>query len=376
MKTRIYFQPTSQILNAGDELINLATMNAIRRYGEIYVDDLKTPKWFVDSISTESDRLFSSLAPGRFYVSLGLILMKNLWAREKFRHVLVCSPGHSSRKGFREARKALNWYWKLWVLRKMGCTVIRAGFSIGPFDGVNGWIESFATRCFSFYGLRDREALLIAEKYRFSGARYFPDLAWSFVPPQRSAVFQESGPIIISFRSNAYGLIHSASYLAPIRQRLAALLKDRSFAGKRVIVSYQVQTDDEASREIFDYLNEVGIRAELIDHKLSIAEAAELYSTASCAISNRLHVLLLGAQSGTLPIPLANMKDNLKITSILSDNGLSDLIVDLEEGEEKNLRRVQKIMHDRVNLLRRLDEARQENTNLIHKEFASAFGVY
>lgn len=373
MKKRIYFQPTSQILNAGDQLINLATLNAVRSYGEIFIDDLQTPKWFVESISDKSDRRFSELAKKRFHISLTGFLIKQLGSRDKIRHVLICSPGHSSRKGFQEAKKALSWYSKLLVMRMLGCTVIRAGFSIGPFDRLNGWVESFGTRCFSFYGLRDHESLAIAKNFHFSNAHYFPDLAWSFTPVQRQAPAPESGPVIVSFRSNAYGLIHSTAYLSPICERVGRMLASPALAGKRVLVVYQVQTDDEASRELFVHLREVGIDVELIDRKLSIDEASALYATACCAISNRLHVLLLTAQSGSLPIPLADMKDNAKITSILKDNNLSDLIVDLQETEQEGLTRIQRLIRERADFLQRLDDARLANTQLIHSGFASAF---
>lgn len=375
MKTRIYFQPASQIHNAGDQLINWATINAIRQYGEIVVNDLRTPEWFISGIGAGGDRRFSEFASKRFFVSLTWLLIKQRLSNDPMRNFLVFAPGHTSRTGFREARTALVWYAKLLLIRMLGCTVVRAGFSIGPFDRLNGWVESFASRCFSYYGLRDRQSLTIAEKLCFASPHYFPDLAWSFVPQQRCSPASNDGPVVISFRSNAYGLVHSTTYLAPIRERLGCLLSSPVFLGKRVVVVYQVQTDDEASRELFSYLKGMGLDVELIDRKLSIDEAASLYASACCAISNRLHVLLLAAQSGTLPIPLANMKDNVKITSILSDNGLSDLIVDLQEDEKTNSQRIQKIVQNRADLLRRLDEARQANTILIHKGFASAFGA-
>jgi hypothetical protein len=374
MQTRIHFQPASQIDNAGDQLINLATLNAVRRYGEIVVNDLRTPDWFIQGIGAGKDRRFSEFASRRFYVSLATMLLKQKFSGPALKQYLVFPPGHSARSGWREARIAFVWYAKLLLLRWLGCTVVRAGFSIGPFDRLNGWVESFGSRCFSYYGVRDRQSLALAQRFGFSEPHYFPDLAWSYLPPQRVAPAPAGGPVVLSFRSNAYGVVHSPEYLRPIRERLSQLLLGPALAGRRVVVAFQVQSDSEASQEIFEDLRDQGVDVTLLSAKLSIDEAASLYAGACCVISNRLHVLLLAAQSGTLPIPLADMKDNVKITSILDDNGLSDLIVNLEVGMVAAVELVGSILSARAQWLERLDAARRDNAGRIEAGFAVVFG--
>lgn len=372
MKTRIFFQPATQIHNAGDQLINLATLNAIRRHGEIVINDLRTPAWFIEGIGSTGDRRFSEFAPTRFYLNLVRLLLKQRFSGERLQNVLLLPPGHVSRKGLRPAWGAFMWFVKLLLLRILGCRVVWAGFSIGPFDRANGWVESFGTRCLSYYGLRDTESLALAKRFHFSGARYFPDLAWSFIPRQRCSPAPTEGPVVVSFRSNAYGVVHSSAYLAPIRDRLCQLLNSASLAGKRVVVAFQVQSDEEASRELCDHLRTQGIQAELSESRLSIDGAASLYAGACCVISNRLHVLLLAAQSGTLPIPLADMKDNVKITSILKDNSLSDITFTLEEDNLSCLDRLNDLIENRNEVLDRFSKASVKNSLLIDAGFRDA----
>ena len=370
---RIHFQPASQVGNAGDQLINLATINAIRAHGEIVVNDLEAPAWFIHAIGAAGERRFSEFSPRRFHASLSLQLFRQKLAGERLQHYLVLAPGHTARRGFREARAAFGWYARLSLLRLLGCKVVRAGFSIGPFDRLNAWVESLGSRAFDFYGLRDRESLALARRFGFSNPRYFPDLAWSYVPAERRSPAPETGPVVASFRSNAYGVVHDPEYLRPIRERLRRLLAASALAGRRVVLAYQVSSDREPTLELFEYLRDHGIAAELREAQLSIEGAAALYAGAFCVISNRLHALLLAAQSGTLPIALARGKDNAKITSVLGDNGLADLVVGIEENEAVSLGRIDAILRARGDTLQRLSRAREENARCVEREFAGIF---
>ena len=362
-----------QIENAGDQLINLATLNSIRAYGEVVLDDLRTPGWFIDLIGAATDRRFSEFSRRRFYVSLASLLLKQKFSGERLRHVLVLAPGHLSRRGLREARMAFTWYSKLLVLRLLGCKVVRAGVSIGPFDRVNGWVESFGSRGFDYYGVRDQESLALADRVRLSNARYFPDLAWSYRPVHRHSPAPDGGPVVLSFRSNSYGVVHSPEYLRPIRERLRRLLETPVLARKRVIVAYQVASDRDAALEIVADLQQQGVAIELRGEQLSIDEACALYASACCVISNRLHVLLLAAQGGTLPIALASMRDNSKITSILDDNGLGDLVINVADSESSSRDRIETIVGGRSEILRRIEHVREQNTRRIKDAFANVF---
>lgn len=369
---KIVFQPASQIGNAGDQLINLATLDRVRGFGELVINDLNTPEWFLEGIGARSERRFSEFRRPRFYTGFMRVLIGERMRRSGERYVFVLPPGHSSRRGMKEAVTALVWYVKLGIFRMLGCPVVRAGFSIGPFDRLNAAVESFGSRCFSVYGLRDRESMALARRHRFANVSYFPDLAWSYRPRIDWRAPDPDAPIVVSFRSNAYGIEHDSAYLSPIRERLARLL-ERQGGRRRVVVCHQVESDAAASRELLEGLTAAGAKVELIERKLSIDEAAAIYANACCVISNRLHVLLLAARSGTLPVPLAKADDNVKITSILRDNGLSELVLDLESGLDENANALDRLLRNRGGYLERLHQVGSANSKLIEAEFERVF---
>lgn len=372
MRNRAYFVPAGQVENLGDQLINMATLDAMRSHAEIVVDDLDAPGWFVDAITRQGDVRFSSIAKRRFFLSLAKKVVGERLRGETVRNFIVLPPGHTSRRGARQARAACGRYLRLLCLRLLGCRIVRAGFSIGPFDRLNAIVESAASRVIGFYGLRDQASLAIARRYRFADPQYFPDLAWSG-PFVRSSRNHAEGPVVLSFRSNAFGQVHSSRYLAPIRQRLRQLLESPLLHGRRIVVAYQVQADAQAARELFEDLRDAGHPVELLADRLDLARARELYGGAFCVLSNRLHVLLMAAQSGGLPIALVQAGDNDKITSMLADNGLEGLALRLDADPTADLETLNRILDDRVVVMERIERVRCENARRISEGIAAVF---
>jgi polysaccharide pyruvyl transferase WcaK-like protein len=362
MRNRVHFIPASQVENLGDQLINAALLEAFRHHAEVVINDLDAPRWFIDAIARPGDALFSSKEDGRFSLSLARQVLLERLRGDKVRNFVVLPPGHTSRHGARQARFALGRYARLLLLRVLGCRIVRVGFSIGPFDRLNAIVESVGSRAFTYYGLRDRESLALATRYRFHRPRYFPDLAWGAHGGRRPGpAAPEDGPVVLSFRSNAFGQVHSSDYLLPIRQRLRALLAIPQLARRQIVIAYQVEADREPSRELCDDLRASGLRVEFQTERMGLRQAAALYRGAACVLSNRLHVLLLAAQCGSLPIALVMAQDNAKITSILSDNDLEALAVRLDEEESAAAHSLQGILANRSRFLERLDRAAMEN---------------
>jgi hypothetical protein len=177
----------------------------------------------------------------------------------------------------------------------------------------------------------------------------------------------------VSFRSNAFGTVHDAAYLRPLGERLRQLLATPGLDGKAIVVAFQVESDREAAAELFEYLRSHGAPASLRDEQLSIGAAVALYSGACCVISNRLHVLLLAAQSGTLPVALARGNDNGKITSILADNGCADLVLNLVDSEAVSRARIAALLQARGEILQRLSRARRHNALRIEQGLERIF---
>lgn len=372
MRNRAYFMPAGQVDNLGDQLINMATLDAMRPHAEIVVDDLATPGWFVDAIARQGDLRFSSISSRRFYLNLARKIVRERLRGEAVRNFIVLPPGHTSRHGARQARAACGRYLRLLFLRMLGCRIVRAGLSIGPFDRLNAIVESAASRVIGFYGLRDQASLALARRYRFADPQYFPDLAWNG-PFERPSRDHADGPVVLSFRSNAFGQVHSSRYLAPIRQRLRQLLGSPPLHGRPIVVAYQVQADAQAARELFEDLRDAGHPVELLIERLDLSRARGLYREAFCVLSNRLHVLLMAAQSGGLPIAVVQSGDNDKITSMLVDNGLEGLALRLDVDASGDLETLNRILDGRDLAMERIDRVRCENARRISEGVAAIF---
>jgi polysaccharide pyruvyl transferase WcaK-like protein len=374
VRTKILFLPASQIDNAGDQLINLAAIAALRPHGDIVVDDRLTPEWFLQGIGARPDERFTSISSGRFYVGAVKMLLRRKLSGEAVRYCFVMPPGHLFRRGVAAARTATVWHLKLLLLRALGCRVCRAGFSIGPFDRINLWAERFGAVCHSYYGLRDTTSLALARRHGFTHVHQVPDLAWTYRPTVELDPSSPQGHVVLSFRANATGESHQPDYLEPLLDRLKALLRASGLRQRRLVVAHQVRSDRAAAEQTYHALKDefdVEWRAD----KLSIDEASTLYAGAHCVISNRLHVLLLAARNGTLPLALARGSDNVKITSILVDNALDDVVVDVGLPEADNRERLVRALSSREAVIGRFAEAARENTAKVRRAFATMLGA-
>ncbi|GGB88042.1 polysaccharide pyruvyl transferase family protein [Dyadobacter sediminis] len=339
MKNIIFFKPAKQTENIGDLLINLVEVELLRPYGQIVVDDLSAPSWFVDEISTSpADQRLSKISGNQLLKTLSSLLVKQLFSK-KYQYYLFIQPGHTSRTGNDLAMSTLKLNLKMNLLKMLGLRICRIGFSIGPVDVPNGWAESIGSRAYHYYALRDHESLKIAQQYNFKNPQYFPDLAWAYAPEK---IEKQAGDyVVISLRSNAYGKEHDSAYLQPLIAKFRELLIHAGQQSLKVMITYQVKYDRDACVELYENLkNEFD--CEFVDSKLTLKEANKIYGSAKFIVSNRLHVLLLALKCGGLSFALVDQKDNKKITSIFHDNNLKELILDVKENANANAERLKK----------------------------------
>lgn len=370
-----YFKPAMQHDNTGDVLINKVLVNILKPYGHFFIDDTSKPEWFLNELGIEEDERFNKINPDtELYKHIAKECLKNLFSFGKKNCYLVFPPGHTSRKGknnYLYGMHGIRHTAKLMFLKGLGCKMIRFGFSIGPFDDYNTRGERYRSYCFKYYAVRDTVSLKLAKDNNFNNPKLSPDLAWAYRPKNdvRFAVKKKS--VILSFRSNAFGKNHEEGYTAPIIDKLVQILSHNSFAGHEIVICYQVITDRDASIEIYDALKPLFPDTKFIDHKLELDEAADLYMESSVVLSNRLHVLLLAIQAGTLAFPLISFQDNVKITSIYGDNDLNDFILDQSQDADILSDKIQKILDGEDTYLLELSKKAERNTALIKSNLDS-----
>ncbi|RVU00289.1 polysaccharide pyruvyl transferase family protein [Mucilaginibacter limnophilus] len=376
MKNIIFFKPGAQIENTGDLLINKSEIDVLRHYGDIIVDDSNTPEWFINAISnTLVDKKLSEVSKS----SLNSTFLKNLLSGNKggikTRFYYVIAPGHRSAKGFKSAQRSLFAGLKNLTFKLLGGRVMRMGFSIGPFDKLNGWADSLISGTYYYFGLRDNKAITLAQQLNFSKPQYFPDLAWCYTPyPENSDIARkDSGYVVLSFRSNEYGTSHNENYLVPIVNKIKDLL--RSVEGvKKIVLAYQVQYDRDAAVYMQQQLND-NFETELVDHKLLLPEAEALYRNATFVLSNRLHVLMLAFQCNTVAIPLIKLEDNKKIVGIYTDNGLGDIILDAEQESLILHASLNSTLASKERFIEIFKYASERNTQLIRQKLDTIFNA-
>jgi polysaccharide pyruvyl transferase WcaK-like protein len=368
----IYFKPAVQVENIGDLLINQVEVDLLRKHGQVIVDDSSAPKWFVNEISNqETDLTLSKTSSDPLIRTLlNALLKQKFGGGAKKQYYLAIQPGHSSRSTLKRAIDSFKLNLKFHVLRLLGLKLIRIGFSIGPFDTYNALAESFASHAYSYYAVRDKESLAIAKKYSFKNPQYFPDLAWAYSPEKRAPTSESY--VVISFRANSFGSEHDEEYLRPIIARVKKLLTGSGVVPSKIIICYQVLYDREASVALFESLkNEFAV--ELIDHKLTLKEAIDLYSNAEYTLSNRLHVLLLALKCSALAFPVVDKIDNRKITSLFTDNNLEDLILDIKEEGKSNLTRMNNVLANKAAMLSGFEKIQKENKAIIEEKLNRLF---
>jgi len=365
----IYFKPALQIENTGDLLINKAEIDLVRNYGNVILDDNNRPAWFMNQLSPGGqDVLLSSLSSRSLYKTI----LKRLKNRSNKSVYLLMPGGNTSRKGKQAAINTLKSFLRLYSLKLAGCKIIRTGFSIGPFDEINGWMESLYSRAFYHYSFRDQSSLKLARKYKFKNPKYAPDLAWAYEPELATDV-QNKEYFVISLRSNTYGEIHDSNYLKPIKTKLLEVLRSAIPSDSRIILSYQVKYDRDACFEVCDLLIHEFPNIEVLDRKLLLKDAEDLYAGAKCVLSNRLHVLLLAMQTNTLAIPFINDVDNRKVTSIYNDNQLGGYML-YSDGEAFSERdKLKFILENEVEIMQKFKSLVRKNKDLIIKNLDQVF---
>ncbi|HWV71966.1 MAG TPA: polysaccharide pyruvyl transferase family protein [Pseudosphingobacterium sp.] len=357
------YNPSTQYSNTGDLLINKSLVALLRKHGQVIIDDNNKPETFVTQLLTENDQQLSAITSQSLYD----FVENKLQTSSGDMYYLVFVPGDFAAMGFKSAL-ARAWFFisRLRKLKRMGCRILRLGISLNDaFDVPNMIVESLFSRTYYMYGIRDRQSIAKAARFRFSNVRYFPDLAWVYHPKHvdcERVVY--GGYILISFRGNQRGATYDGDFFSVIKHHLFTVLSQSSFVNYKIVVSYQVQYDREASLELADLFSKQ-FEVEFIDRLLSLDEAVHLYTGADLIISNRLHVLLLGTICKTLSIPFINPLHNKKIAGIYKDNAIYDMVLDYRKNVTEVRDKLIDLVGRRDVLLNLMEDKHKNNGSMI-----------
>lgn len=293
--------------NLGDQFIFRSLANTLSTFGDViiqgsspaFVGNLPEEggKWhsrFVRGLAAmKGRRIYNVLAPGAA-----------LWNMPQATHL-------TERSGLRA-----------FVARRLSGKTIALGRSVIP-TADHGWCRGV-----DWIGVRDHDSLSALRNHGIDRAHYFPDLA--FLDEQnQTREWDSRGGILLSFRPTIPESKHSITYKSQIQQSLQSIVSHfREHGGDNDFrISHQVESDKDFGDEISEF-----IRSPQIPNCLTLESYQSIYEGVQIVVSNRLHVLLLAARCGALPIALTT-RQHTKLVSLFTTVGLEPLLIFAEDSQ-------------------------------------------
>ncbi|MBX2921987.1 MAG: polysaccharide pyruvyl transferase family protein [Chitinophagaceae bacterium] len=356
----VFFQGNTQYENTGDVLINKSFIVLIKKYAQLIINDKEMPDWYVASLGLTKEECISDRG-SHFYLYLaGKALMSRLGVAKNTVYLIGGAPGHEFGSSVSKAVKNFIIAILYFILRVCGAQIFRLGFSIGPIGKAVGVSEKFRSVFMNQYFVRDSLSLSLCHQIGINKARFFPDLAWLY-QPNRTTSFTKN-KIVLSFRHSVLDESSDDQYLERLKANLFFMLQSVS-EKYSIEVLYQVKRDLEFCGKLYDELKNVmpvTFRQEQVT--LETAEAA--YGGACCILTNRLHVALLGYKYGGLPLILTDSESHLKIKGIYTDAGMGYLLLDVNNGIEKNAHDFNGLLQNRDDIINKLNKKEGEYKQL------------
>lgn len=308
-----FFSVSTQFENVGDALINRELISLVAKFSNVYVDVSRCPEHFVDSLDLdfENVRIVNKYYILIFYIFLSIV--------RRCKVFYFLNPGGLGIKlSLREAMKSLIYSTILILLRGVGVRVVHTGMSYDPMDLVDRLVIRYRYLSCAHIFPRDHRSY---EYLRSIGIRVdgvVPDLA--FLLPQKINEHRDDG-VIVSFRTD--GIYESS------KKDIYRLISDlRSNGVTRFLFVSQVERDFNFMDELYQHFRKGLDDAVFLDVSRSIDGALENYGGYGCCYSNRLHVLLMSASRGAIPIACISDGQGGKIASMFADLNLSENISD------------------------------------------------
>lgn len=319
-----------QYENAGDLLINKCLITELRKYGQPIINISGMPKDFLDSLELEKKEGVKKI---RFLFFILAGLFQSLFRTHNI--YIFSGPGHAYGTSLSYALRLLRFglYWR--IFRLFGVKTIKAACSAGPFSQIVKNAERFCATAFQWFLVRDSISLSYCKKLGIK-CEYFPDLSYlTNIKFEKKKLYSEEY-VVLSFRESSHGLDSTVDYAEKLFQKMDRLLENLHQSSiSKIVISYQVSRDRDFCLKFKERYSRMDYEVIFHNEKLNVEKALSLYSQAKFIFSNRLHVLLLGLISGSLPLAIIDKERHHKITGIYIDEQLEDCIADIyKTGDE------------------------------------------
>ncbi|MGJ9372063.1 hypothetical protein [Nesterenkonia sp. CF4.4] len=232
------------------------------------------------------------------------------------------------------------------ALKLRGALVVRPPRSINPSSNLCLWIHRLGCRLSDVVLWRTEPS----QRYAKVG-QLAPDTAFG-EPRTLGLAWSERKRLVVSMRGKRR---------FPSVQWFESIRDIASKADLDLIVVTQVREDEQRSAEIATELGaelHVWDQVEDIDQEVRLRE---LYETAAIVVSDRLHVLVLGAMAGAVPLELSDRPVS-KILDTFAQVGMTDVVFDTASSQSSDaVRFAFRAVDGREKMSQKLDDA---NTRL------------
>lgn len=320
MRTISFFSIKTQFENLGDALINRELIRIAAENSQVVADLSRCEPSFASSLRRG--------CPGAEFINgFGDLLLRIIVARLRgYRCYYYLSPGgYFGKILFRELPSRVANTAMVILMWLAGVKIILAAISAERLSP--GSVRLFRIRRKFIYRLLVRDTL--SEDYLKSvGIKVdgvIPDLAFNlFRDVDRANKRSEgsSSSIAISFRADQDK--HAAERITKFLRHLTRFSPSQA----RLLCYSQVKRDRDFMRQLAVDAAATGISAGFEEEYEDIDRAASVLSQCDLVISNRLHVLLIGAATGAKIVPVVDGTLNQKIRGLFGDLGVSVVSLD------------------------------------------------
>lgn len=373
MPNILFYKGYTQYHNIGDQLINKSLLKFFRQFSQVVVSDKGMPDYYTEILALQETEKSSS-RPLEFHLQLLKCAVQAIFKPQQKVYFLASPPGdQSTTSNVTGLKYILSGLFYL-LLYLIGVRIIKIGFSLGPLSPLGNIGERFRALFVRHYYVRDSLSLQYAQRLGISQAKIFPDLCWTFQPQTAPIIAHDTGldsrpKILLSFRS-AVHQGSAAGYQQDLLQLIQALVRQNADQYQFEIV-YQVASDAAFSQQLYAAV-QTDATVHFHEQQLGLTNA-HYYQSAAAVLTNRLHVALLAAKYGCLPIIVTDINKHVKIKGIFIDAGLQSLLLDTQQEAPDITRQLGDILVRRQAHFEQLERAEQQYSTLSNQTINDIF---
>ncbi|MFP7834831.1 polysaccharide pyruvyl transferase family protein [Marisediminicola sp. LYQ134] len=270
--------------NLGDAVIRRRVLKWCRGLGRIHAYIGKTTPGWLDQLALTADEKAYPARDRRQWLK-GLLSGGS-------KKVLVFDPGEVP-LGREHLKSEIMFLAIVLAVRLRGGIVFRPPRAVGEVDRLVGLLYRISSKLSNVVLWRERSSLS-----QMRVGRLVPDTAFA-EPREEGMPWPERREIVVSMRGKR---------AFPSDEWFAGITRYAVDNGMRIVALSQVDEDEVRTKQIADRFGDLaeyvawGTRGDL-DHERLVRQR---YLSSAIAISDRLHVLILAAQAGAMPVEIAH----------------------------------------------------------------------